>query len=148
VVDCDLTNPAANGECAASIGNAANFGRPNTATIVDPKVLIGWGVRPHDNQYTFTVQQQVIPRVSADFSFTHRSFHGFLVTNDLNRDPATAYDTYTVTAPEDPRLPSGGGYPITIYTVKPTANVPAKTWAQPTSICQPRFVRLNFTVNF
>ena len=96
------------------------------ATIVDPKVLIGWGVRPHDNQYTFTVQQQVIPRVSADFSFTHRSFHGFLVTNDLNRDPATAYDTYTVTAPQDPRLPNGGGYPITIYTVKPTANVPGE----------------------
>jgi len=128
VVDCDLTNPAANGECAAAIGNAANFGRPNTATIVDPKVLSGWGVRPHDDQYTFTVQQQVIPRVSADFSYTHRSFHGFLVTNDLNRDPATAYDTYTVTAPQDPRLPNGGGYPITIYTVTTAANVPAKTF--------------------
>jgi len=128
VVNCDLTNPAANGECVSAIGNAANFGRPNTATIVDPQVLSGWGVRPHDNQYTFTVQQQVIPRVSADFSVTHRSFHGFLVTNDLNRDIATAYDTYTVTAPQDPRLPNGGSYPITIYTVRPSANVPAQTF--------------------
>ncbi len=27
VVDCDLTNPAANGECAAATGPAVNFGR-------------------------------------------------------------------------------------------------------------------------
>jgi hypothetical protein len=118
-VDCDLLNTAANGECAALTGNSANFGQPGAATIVDPDVLHGWGKRPNDYQTTFTVQQQIVPRVSADFSYTYRTFHGFLVTYDTTRDPATDYETYTLTAPTDSRLPNGGGYPITLYV--PTA---------------------------
>ena len=48
-----------------------------------------------------------MPRVSADFSYTHRSFHGFFVTDDLTRragSVASFYETYTLTAPEDSRL--------------------------------------------
>ena len=48
-------------------------------------MLSGWGVRPGDYQYTVTLQQELMPRVSADVSYTHRSFHGFFVTDDLNR---------------------------------------------------------------
>ncbi len=117
VVDCDLLNPAANNECAAAIDTAPNFGRLGAATEVDPGVLSGWGVRPGDHQYTVTVQQELRPRVSADVSFTHRSFHGFFVTDDLNRrgNVNSYYETYTLTAPRDPRLANGGGYPITVY---------------------------------
>jgi hypothetical protein len=96
-------------------------------------VLSGWGVRPHDNQWTATVQQQILPRLSADVAYTRRYFHGFLVTDDLSRQNLDAngnivpggassfYNTYTLTAPSDPRLPNGGGYPITVYV--PTASV-------------------------
>ena len=41
-------------------------------------------------------------------------FHGFFVTDDLNRRAggvASSYETYTLTAPQDPRLADGGGYP-------------------------------------
>ena len=70
-----------------------------------------------------------MPRVSADVSYTHRNFHGFFVTDDLNRNVDTAYETYTLTAPVDPRLPNGGGYPITVYTPTAAANaVPSKTY--------------------
>ena len=91
------------------------FGKLGAATQVDPGVLSGWGVRPSDYQSTITVQHEVIPRVSADFSYTHRTFHGFFVTDDLTRrgDINSYYETYTLTAPLDPRLPDGGGYPIT-----------------------------------
>ncbi|HXH24238.1 MAG TPA: TonB-dependent receptor [Vicinamibacterales bacterium] len=121
VVDCDLLNPSANGECAAAIGNAANFGKLGAATQVDPAVLEGWGVRPHDYQYTVTVQQELLPRVSVEGSFTHRTFHSFFVTDDLTRrgDIRSYYETYTLTAPRDPRLAGGGGYPITVFV--PTA---------------------------
>jgi hypothetical protein len=132
VVDCNLLNPDANGECAAAVGDARNFGNAGAATQVDPAVLHGWGVRPGDYQTTVSVQQQIIPRVSADFSFTHRTFHGFLVTDDLARDVNRAYETYTLTAPNDPRLPSSvAGQPITFYTVTSAANVAAQrylTW--------------------
>ena len=140
VVDCNLLNPALQDSlatggdlCAAASSTAANFGKPGGATIVDPGVLSGWGVRPGDTQYTFTVQQQVIPRVSADFSYTHRVFKGFFVTTDLNKhaggvlsgSPAGSYETYTLTAPVDARLPGGGGYPVTVYAPTAAANAVA-----------------------
>jgi hypothetical protein len=128
VVNCNLLNPAQNGECQAATGTAPNFGRLGAATIVDPGVLHGWGVRPNDWQYTFTLQQEVLPRMSAEVSYTHRSFHGFFVTDDLNRRDggvASYYETYTLTAPEDSRLAGGGGYPITVYVPTTAANAVA-----------------------
>jgi hypothetical protein len=128
VVDCNLLNAAANGECAAATGTAPNFGRLGAATEVDPGVLSGWGVRPGDHQYTVTLQQELLPRVSADVSFTHRTFHGFFVTDDLNRREggvASHYETYTLTAPRHPRLAGGGGYPITVYVPTAAANAVA-----------------------
>ena len=109
--------------CAAATGTAPNFGKLGAATQVDPGVLSGWGVRPHDYQSTITVQQELVPRVSADFSYTHRTFHGFFVTDDLTRrgNINSYYETYTLTAPLDPRLPDGGGYPITRYLPTPAA---------------------------
>ena len=134
VVDCDLLNAAAqsplNGTvdtCAAATGTAPNFGKLGAATIVDPGVLSGWGVRPGDTRYSVTVQQEIVPRVSAEFSATHRSFHGFFVTDDLTRrgNINSFYETYTLTAPQDSRLPDGGGYPVTVYVPTAAANAVA-----------------------
>ncbi len=129
-VDCDLLNPNANGECAAAVGTARNFGQLGSATLVDPGVLNGWGVRPSDYQTTISLQQELMPRVSADVSYTHRTFHNFFVIDDLNRSASTAYETYTLTAPNDPRLPNAG-QPITFYTVKGAANVTPQTILRP-----------------
>jgi hypothetical protein len=135
VVDCDPLNFDANGECTAATGNNRNIGQANASAQVDPAVLSGWGVRPHDNQWTATVQQQILPRMSVDVAYTRRYFHGFLVTDDLSRQNLDAngnivpggarsfYDTYTLTAPSDPRLPGGGGYEITTYVPTATAAV-------------------------
>jgi hypothetical protein len=67
-----------------------------------------------------------MPRMSVEVSYTRRDFHGFLVTDDLNRNVNTAYETYTLTAPVDARLPNGGGYPITVYS--PLSAAAAKTY--------------------
>ena len=89
---------------------------------MNPDILHGWGVRPNDYQSTFTVQHEIIPRLSAELSYTRRTFHGFFVTDDLNRPVAGSWDTYALTAPSDPRLPNGGGYPITVYVPTAAAN--------------------------
>jgi hypothetical protein len=133
VVDCDLLNPSANGECAASSSTQANFGKLGAQTIVDPSVLEGWGVRAHDYQYTVTVQQQLFPSVSFDGAFTHRTFHGFFNTTDLSKhaggvlsgSPAGSYETYTLQAPIDSRLAGGGGYDVTVYAPTAAANAVA-----------------------
>jgi hypothetical protein len=128
VVDCNLLNNArqdpANGSvdtCAAVIGNDANFGQPGAATIVDPELLKGWGVRTHDYQTEVTLQQEVLPRVSAEVSYIHRTFHGFMVTDSLGRNYQTDWVSYTINAPTDARLAGGGGYPIMVFLPNTTA---------------------------
>jgi hypothetical protein len=129
VVDCNLLNPALNGECAAAVGNAANFGLAGAATIVNPDILHGWGRRPGDYQWAATLQHEIMPRVNAEVSYTRRNFFGFFVTDDLSRNVNTAYESYTLTAPQDPRLPNGGGYPITVFVPTAAANaIPSRTY--------------------
>jgi hypothetical protein len=128
VVDCNLLNNAAQGPatgqvdtCAVVIGNDANFGQPGAATIVDPELLKGWGVRTHDYQTEVTLQQELLPRVSAEFSYIHRTFHGFMVTDTQGRNYQTDWVHYTINAPSDPRLAGGGNYPMTVYLPNTTA---------------------------
>jgi hypothetical protein len=63
-----------------------------------------------------------------DVAYARRSFHSFTVTDNLNRNPSQ-YDAWTINAPSDPRLPGGGGYPITLYTPTQAAgNIPAQNY--------------------
>ncbi len=133
VVDCDLLNvarqdgTAGGGDvCGVVSGNAANFGRTGAATIVDPELLKGWGVRAHDYQTEITLQQELLPRVSAEVSYIHRTFHGFTVTDDLNRNVNRDWANYTINAPIDSRLPGGGGYPLQVFV--PTVTTAAQNF--------------------
>jgi hypothetical protein len=68
-------------------------------------------VRPSDTQYTVAIQHELVPRVSAEFSYHWRTFHGFTVTDNRALGPGD-YDSFTINAPNDSRLPDGGGYPV------------------------------------
>src|SRR4030095_12719151 len=82
--------------------------------------LRGWGVRQSDWQWGITLQQEVIPRVSAEGAYNRRWFKGAKVTDDTLRGPED-YQQFTITAPQDPRLPGGGGYPISVGMVTAAA---------------------------
>ena len=123
VVDCNLLNfglqsPATTGSadnCVALTGNNLNFGNTSTGLVqVNPDTLHGWGVRENDWQWGVTVQQEVMPRISVEVGYARRWFKGVTITDNLNRNPSQ-YDSWVLTAPSDPRLPGGGGYPIRIY---------------------------------
>ncbi|HLG55107.1 MAG TPA: TonB-dependent receptor [Vicinamibacterales bacterium] len=121
VIDCDIMNFAQNGECAALTGDALNFGSVSSnLTQVNQATLRGWGVRQSDWQWGITVQQQVIPRVSAEVAYNRRWFKGAKVTDDRLRGPED-YQQFTIAAPQDPRLPGGGGYPIALSMVTAAA---------------------------
>jgi hypothetical protein len=127
VVDCDLSvltaqnHTATGGDiCAGLTGNSLNFGNVSTGlTEVNQDTLRGWGVRGYDWQWNLGVQQEVIPRVSAEVAYARRSYYMFTVTDNRNRNPEGHWEAWTINAPIDPRLPNGGGYPITLYA--PTA---------------------------
>jgi len=121
VVDCDIMNFDANGECLAMTGNDRNFGGVSgTVTQVNQETLHGWGVRQSDWQWGVTVQQELVPRVSAEVSYNRRWFLGAKVTDNTVRGPED-YEEFTITAPQDSRLPGGGGYPITLQMVTAAA---------------------------
>ena len=129
VVECNLAILTLNGECAGLTGNNLNFGGlSGNITQVNPDTLRGWGARDYDWQWSIGVQQELLPRVSADVAYSRRSFHSFTIIDNQARNPSQ-YDAWTINAPSDPRLPGGGGYPITIYTpTQAAASVPAQNY--------------------
>ena len=116
VADCDLLNPLANDQRAAGgdfCGQISNlrFGQRILTNNYDPDLLEGWGVRPSDWNVNISVQQQLMARMSVEVAYARRSFSGFTVT-DNQAVQASDYTGYSITAPEDPRLPGGGGHTI------------------------------------
>jgi hypothetical protein len=122
IIDCEILNFAANGECPAATGDTLNFGSVSgNIQQVNQDTLHGWNVRQSDWQWGITVQQEVIPRMSVEVSYNRRWFLGEKVTDNTLRGPED-YQPFTITAPVDPRLPGGGGYPITLNLVTQAAS--------------------------
>ena len=93
--DCDLHNPAPNGECGQL---SAPLGNLNVAAQYDPAITSGFGVRPNDKEVALGVQHEVWPRVAVDFQFTRHWFGNFVASQNTTQPPS-AYGTYCVTAP-------------------------------------------------
>jgi len=110
VAECDFLNPVANGEC----GPWANlqWGSAVQTTTVNPDVLEGWGVRNRDWQLGASVQQQLAPQVALEVSYNRRWWNNFFTTHNTALTAAD-FDEVTLTAPQHPQLPGGGGYPVT-----------------------------------
>jgi hypothetical protein len=113
IADCDFLNSSPNGECQA--WSNLNWGKQGTTTTVNPAVQEGWGKRNWDWQFSAGVQHEVLPRVSVDVTYSRRWWGNFFVT-DNRAIRADDWDQVTLTAPADPRLPGGGGYPVTFLT--------------------------------
>jgi hypothetical protein len=122
VPQCDLMNPAGNGECGP--WNDQNFGKQRPTTVEDPSILSGWGVRPSDWQFGVSVQREVISRVSVEVGYYRRWWQHFVdVTDNVLTQPVN-YDQFSVTVPSDARLPGGGGNAIgPFYDIKPSSGL-------------------------
>ena len=105
--DCDLMNPAANGECGPWFNQ--NFGRPVVFQTYDPKVLERLERAEYSWDMSVGIQQEVAPRTSLEVTYVRRSWGNQTVTDNRAVGPAD-FDRFNLTAPVDPRLPNGGGY--------------------------------------
>jgi hypothetical protein len=118
VPDCDQLNPLANGECGTY--SNLNFGKNVYSQTIDPAILNGWGYRPFDWNFSASVERELIPRVGVNFGVFRRWYGNFLVT-DNRAVAASDFDSFSVTAPSDSRLPNGGGYTLSgLYNVNPS----------------------------
>ena len=114
--DCDMLDPAINGECSAYL---TQFGTLSSIAQFNRDTRFGWGNRPFNWEFSTSVQHQLAPRVGIDVGYFRRWFGNFQVTQTVGL-AAADYDRYSVTAPQDSRLPGGGNYPITdLYNINP-----------------------------
>ena len=109
VAQCDFLNPLANFECGP--WSNVNWGASVATTRVNPEVLEGWGRRNTDWQFGVGIQHEILPRTTLDVSYNRRWWNNFFVTHNAALTPAD-FDEVTITAPQNPRLPGGGGYPV------------------------------------
>ena len=114
--DCDLLTVAANGECGAM--QNPNFGRRIDPLTVDPDTTSGWNKREYSWDLTAGITQEVAPRISVEVNYIRRTWGNLKTTVNRALTPAD-FDTFVYTVAADPRLPGGGGYPLTFRDVKP-----------------------------
>jgi hypothetical protein len=112
VLDCDPVNPVANRECDG--WQDLSFGTTRQSTFYDPAILNGWGVRPSNWEFSGGIQQQLMPRLSLNFSYFRRVGANFNV-QDNELVSASDFTQYSVTVPNDNRLSSPGGTLSGIY---------------------------------
>jgi hypothetical protein len=131
-VDCDLLNASIQDNRAAGGDQCGqgdpNYGRNRATTVLDASVLEGWKARPYDWQFGVSVQQEVLPRVSAEVGYYRRwwpIYDGADITDNLAA-AASDFGQFSVVAPVDSRLPNGGGYTVSgLYNITPTAGARA-----------------------
>jgi hypothetical protein len=124
VPDCDLLNPAAqnlrdSGGDVCGVMSNTSFGQSVLTNNFAPAILDGWGVRPSDWNLGVSVQHQILPRASLEVAYIRRWYRGFFVADNLALAPSDL-TPFSIVAPQDPRLPGGGGYVVSgLYDVAP-----------------------------
>ena len=120
VPDCDLINPAVNGECGAMA--AANFGSTVPSQAIDPDLTTGWGKRSDSHwEFAADAQREILPRVTVNVGYWRTWFGNFVVVDNRAVSPSD-YDAFEIQAPVESRLPGGGGYMIPgLYDLKPSS---------------------------
>jgi hypothetical protein len=109
IPNCDLTIGTPNGECGAWL--VPNFGSAVPGTRYDPAIMNGWGVRPYNWEFSASVQQELMPRLSATVGYFRRIQGNFYVQDNeaLSR---TDFTEFSATIPAAGSLggtiPGGG----------------------------------------
>jgi hypothetical protein len=96
------------------IGGTANFGQASGTDRPDPALQ-----REYNWEYGANIQHELFPRVSVSGGYHRRTYGNLAVTDNLNLS-VDDWTPFTITAPLDDRLPGGGGFPVTMYTLNPT----------------------------
>jgi hypothetical protein len=96
------------------VGGTANFGAASSTDRVDEALK-----REYNWEYSATVQHELFPRVAVTGGYHRRTYGNLAITDNLNVG-IEDWTPFTITAPADDRLPGGGNFPITLYTLNTT----------------------------
>jgi hypothetical protein len=114
IPDCNLTDPAANGECAAMANQ--NFGKTIVTNHFAEDVLNG--NRAYNWATSVSVQHELRPGMAVNFGYFRTSWHKFSVAD--NQDLTSAdFSQYCITLPNSPFVPNAGQQLCGLYDVNP-----------------------------
>jgi hypothetical protein len=119
VPDCDLRNPATNGECGQ--WSDLTFGQNRaSSTRRAPDALSGFNLQDYNWQGSVSVQRQLRSNVGLNVAYFRTWYGGFLAMDNQLVTPAD-YDPFCITAPVDSRLPGdvSGKQFCGIYDINP-----------------------------
>ena len=78
----------------------------------------GFGNRPYNWQGSVGIAHQLLSGVGVEIAYFRTSYGNFVVTDNTLVTPAD-FDSYSITAPSDERLPGGGGQTVSgLYDLK------------------------------
>ena len=95
-----------------------NFGRSVQTTRYSDEVLHGWGNRGYNWQGGLTFQHELTTGVGLNVGYYRTWYGNFLVTDNTLVSPSD-YDSYCITAPNNPRLPNPGEQICGLLEIKP-----------------------------
>jgi Carboxypeptidase regulatory-like domain len=116
--DCELLNPAVNGECGA--WSNLNFGKANVETRYADDAQSGFNTQFDNWQTSVSVQHELRPGMALNVGYFRTWYGGFVATDNQLVGPAE-FDPFCVTVPSDTRLPNSGQQLCGLYDVKPAA---------------------------
>jgi hypothetical protein len=117
VPDCNLSNPAANGECGAIDNALLGKSNPNLTWASDARD--GWGVREFNYQITAQLQHELRPGLGLTIGYFRTWWGNFTAVQNTLVSPSD-FTQYCVTAPSDARLGATSGQQICgLYDVNP-----------------------------
>ena len=90
------------------IGGTSNFGQITNRPDPDLERGYNW-------EYGVSVQHQLLSRLSVNAGYHRRNFYNLDVTDNLNLS-VDEWNSFTITTPDDSRLPTSG-QPITMYSL-------------------------------
>jgi hypothetical protein len=115
--NCDLKNPATNGECGPL--NPGTFGTLQIRTTPDPDWIKGFGKRDYNWRTSVGVDRQLWSGTALSVGYYRATYGNFTATDNTLVTPED-YDPYCVTAPTDPRLGAISGSEVCgLYDIKP-----------------------------
>jgi len=85
-------------------------------TTYDPAIVNGWGVRPFNWEMQFSIQHELVPRVSVYAGYSRRSYGNLFATRNLAVTNAD-YTQYCIPVPADSRLDNGGTQQCGYYDI-------------------------------
>ena len=118
VPDCDLRNPAAQGECGP--WSDLGFGKEREVTTrYADDAREGFNKQAYNWQGSISLQHELRPGMGLSVGYFRTWYGNFLVTDNLAVTPAD-FDEYCITVPTDPRLPTSGERQCGFYDITPT----------------------------